>query len=479
MPQAEVDILILHGTVVTVDQARTILYDGALAIDRGRIVALGRTDQVIEDYTAHKVIDARQKAVLPGLIDTHHHFLQNFLKGTPDDLELVEWVQKISSPRIVLAVQGYLNGDYGLQIHSSRLGCLEALRSGITCLLNMEWATPPEVVDVFEEMGLRVVQTLTLTDVDQWSAEGMLLPDDVVWDLADQLIERCRRSERGLVSFRYGLACPNSCSSELFRKARALATENEVGLHIHIAETQFEWDNIHDLYGTTPTRYLYELGLLGPDVLGAHCVWLSDNDVSLLKETGTAVAHNPECNMKVADGIAPIARMLDEGVVVSLGTDSCAVNDNMDMFEAMRVAAFLQKVNQMDAAVISAYQVLEMATIGGAKALGIDTELGSLEVDKKADVILVDLTGPHMRPINNIVNNLVYCACAASDVETVIVDGEVVVEDHRLLACDEQDLMAEAEEYAIKRFSAAGLQISPYYTLDSQGYALDSQGRAV
>ncbi|MFC2030275.1 amidohydrolase family protein [Chloroflexota bacterium] len=465
MSQAKVDILIQHGVVVTVDEARTILYDGALAIDDGRIVALGPTDQVAGAYDAHKTIDARHRVVMPGLIDTHHHFLQNYMKGTPDDLELVEWVQQISSPRIVLAVQGYLNGEFGLQIHSSRLGCVEALRSGITCLLNMEWATPPEVVDVFEEMGLRVVQTLTLTDVDQWSAEGMLLPDAVVWDLADQLIDRCRTSKGGRVSFRYGLACPNSCSSGLFQKARALATENEVGLHIHIAETQFEWDNIHNLYGTTPTRYLYELGLLGPDVLGAHCIWLSDEDILLLKETGTAVAHNPECNMKVADGIAPIAKMLAAGVTVSLGTDSCAVNDNMDMFEAMRVAAFLQKVNQMDAAVISAYQVLEMATIGGARALGIDQELGSLEVGKKADVILVDLTQPHMRPINNIANNLVYCASAASDVETVIVDGVVVVENRKLLGCDEQKVIAEAEEYAVKRFSEAGLQISPYYAL--------------
>lgn len=167
--------------------------------------------------------------------------------------------------------------------------------------------------------------------------------------------------------------------------------------------------------------------------------------------------------MKVADGIAPIAKMLKAGVVVSLGTDSCAVNDNMDMFEAMRVAAFLQKVSHMDATALSAYQVLEMATIGGARALGLEAEIGSLEVGKKADLIVVDLTGTHLRPINNLVNNLVYCASAASDVETVIIDGRLVVEGRRLVGHDEGAIVAQAEEEAIRRSRAAGLSVSPYY----------------
>jgi 5-methylthioadenosine/S-adenosylhomocysteine deaminase len=470
---AVVDLIVHSGVMIPMDAAQRILWDGALAIQDGRIVALGDTSAVLKQYSGRQLLDAHRKAVLPGLVDTHHHFLQNFLKGMPDDLELVEWIDKVSSPRIVLAVQGYLRGDCGLQIHSSWLGCLEALRSGITCLLNMEWATPPEVVDVFETMGLRIVQALTLTDVDRWNREGMLLPDREAMELADRLIARCRASHGGRVSFRYGLACPNSCSGEQMRRVRALATEKHVGIHIHIAETRFEWDNIHNLYATTPTRYLYELGLLGPDVLGAHCIWLSDEDIGLLKDTGTSVAHNPECNMKVADGIAPIAKMLKAGVTVSLGTDSCAVNDNMDMFEAMRVAAFLQKVSQMDAMALHAYQVLEMATIGGARALGMEAEIGSLEVGKKADLILVDLSGPHMRPINNVVNNLVYCASAIHDVDTVIVDGAVLVRDHKLLVADEAELLAQAEEYAIRRFSQAGLPLSPYYdnSLLAQGHA--------
>jgi len=465
----EVDILIEDGVIVTMDEARSIIFDGALAIDQGRIVAVGPTDQLVGDYAGKKVINARGKAVLPGLIDTHHHFLQNFLKGSRDDLALVDWIDNVSSPRIVLAVQDYLKGDYDLQYYATLLGCIDALKVGITCILNMEWATHPKVIGVYEDAGIRAVHTLTMTDVDRWNKPGMLLPHDRLMDLADHLIARCRESKDGRVTFRYGLACPNSCSTSLIEEVRDLADRNGVGITIHIAETKFEWDNIHNLFGKTPVGYLNDIGLLGPDVLGAHCIWLSDEDIQILKETGTSVAHNPECNMKIADGIAPIAKMLEAGVPVSLGTDSCATNDNMDMFEAMRVAAFLQKVTQLDPSTVPAYQALEMATIGGARALGMEDEIGSLEVGKKADVILMDLTGVHMRPINNIVNNLVYCSSASSDVETVIVDGKIVVEDHKLLTIGEEEAVKEAEEFALRRFAEAGLEVSPYYSISQGG----------
>lgn len=462
---SEADILIRNGVVLTLDANRTVLYDGAVAVADGRVVAVGPTPEVAKRHRGKRVLDARGKAVMPGLVDTHHHFLQNFLKGSRDDLALADWIDQVSAPRIILAVQDYLNGEYDLEYHATRLGCVEALKSGITCILNMEWATHPKVIDAYEEAGIRAVHTLTLTDYDQWKRPGMILPMDKAFSLAEELIARCRKSQGGRVAFRYGLACPNSCTTDLFREARALATHHGVGIHVHIAETRFEWDNIHSLHGKTPVRYLHDIGLLGPDVLGAHCIWLSDEDIQILRETGTSVAHNPECNMKVADGVARVADMLAAGVVVSLGTDSCAVNDNMDMFEAMRIAAFLQKVTKMDPAVVPAEEVLAMATIGGAKALNLEHEIGSLEVGKKADIILVDLTQPHMRPINNVANNLVYAASAARDVETVIVDGRVVVENRRLLTLDEEATVSEAEEYALSRFERAGLPVPPYYRI--------------
>lgn len=463
MTSTTVDILVHGGVVITQNKHEDIYRDGAVAIDEGVIVAVGPTTQITDRYVGRKTLKACGRAVMPGLVDSHHHFLQNLLKGSRDDLALEDWIAKVSSPLIVAAVQDYPDSDYGLQHHATRLGCVEALRSGITCILNMEWATPPEIVNVYEEMGIRAVHTLTLTDVDQWQECGMLLPMEETLDLADQLIQRCRESS--LVSFRYGLACPNSCSRDLFEEVRRRAEEDGSAIHVHIAETEFEWNNMHRLHGTTPVRYLYDIGLLGPDVLGAHCIWLSDEDIAILAQTGTAVSHNPECNMKVADGVAPIARMLEAGVTVSLGTDSCAVNDNMDLFEAMRVAAFLQKVTMMDPAVVPAAEAFALGTIGGARALGMEDRIGSLESGKRADLIVVDLSQPHMRPINNILNNLVYCASAASDVESVIVDGNLVVEDRQLLCCDEQTVIAEAEAFAMERFSKAGLDIRPYYQI--------------
>jgi 5-methylthioadenosine/S-adenosylhomocysteine deaminase len=291
----------------------------------------------------------------------------------------------------------------------------------------------------------------------------MLLATDAVLDLADHLIARCRQSEGDRITFRYGPACENSVSADLFREVRRLADENRVGIHVHIAESQFGWDNIQNLHGKTPVRYLYDLGLLGPDVLGAHCIWLSEDDIHLLNETGTSVSYNPECHMKLSLGIAPVTTMLDAGVTVSLGTDTCAVNDNMDLFEAMRVGAFLQKLSTMDPAVLPAYEALELGTIGGARALGMADRIGSLEVGKRADIILVDLGRIHMRPINNLVNNLVYCASAASDVDTVIVDGRPLVRAGRLLVWDERKVVAEAEAYTQHRFAQAGLNWSPFY----------------
>jgi len=455
--------LIHSGLIVAMDDVSNILYDGALAIDQGRIVALAPSGELTEQYTGRKTINACHQAVLPGLINTHHHFLQNFLKGAPDHIPFPDWIDHISAPRIVLAVQDYLAGEYGLQYHATRLGCIEALKSGTTCILNMEWATPPEVIGVYEAMGIRAIHTLTLTDNDEWQRPGMLLPPEVAYELAEQLRIRCQESAGDRVTFRYGPACENSTTPGLLRQVRELANQNGIGIHLHIAESKYGWDNIHRLHGKTPVRYLHDLGLLGPDVLGAHLIWLADDDIGILQETGTTVSYNPECHMKLALGISPVVKMLAAGIPVSLGTDSPAVNDNMDLFEAARVGAFLQKLSMSDPTVVPAYQALEMATIGGARALGMADEIGSLEIGKKADVILIDLTGAHLRPVNNIVNNLVYSASAPSDVKTVIIDGRVVVEDHTLVGWDEQAVLAEAEEFAFRRFEQAGLERPRYY----------------
>lgn len=458
----EISLLVKGGLVVTMDARQPVLENGAVAVNAGRIVAVGPASDLEARFSPKQTIDARRHAIMPGFVDTHHHFLQNFHKGTRDDLVLLDWIDRVSVPRIRVAVQDYTRGQYDIQQHASRLGCADAIRSGITTILNMEWATHPSVVDVFEQAGIRVVHTITMSD--QWISPTVLLPHDRLLSLAEQLRERILSSPDRRVTYRYGLACPNSCSVGLIREVRALADKNRVPIHIHIAETRYEWDNIQKLYGRTPTGHLHNLGLLAPDVLGAHCIWLSDEDIELFAKTGTKVAHNPECNMKIADGIAPIVKFVKAGVVVGLGTDSCAVNDNMDMFEAMRTAAFLQKVSTMEPTVLSASHVLRMATLGGAEALGMEKEIGSLEVGKKADLILVDLTASHMRPINKIENSLVYCA-NAGDVDTVICDGRVVMQDRVMQCFDEEAWVSNAVDYAYRRFREEGIELPDYFCL--------------
>jgi 5-methylthioadenosine/S-adenosylhomocysteine deaminase len=458
----EVDLIVEGGVVVVMDDARTFLWDGSLAVDQGSIVAAGLAADLRTQYTGRKTIDARGKAVLPGLIDTHHHFLQNLLRGSRDDLPFVEWIRQVSSPLIGMAVRDYLAGIPDLQLHATRIGCAEALLSGITCIVNMEWATSADVIGVYEEAGIRAVHVLTLTDVDEWGSPGMLLGTDAALDLAERLIGRCAGSPGGRVDFRYGPACENSASPELLREVRRLAGQHGVGIHMHIAESRHGWENIRRRHDKTPVQYLAGLGLLGTDLLGAHCIWLDDGDIGLLRDTGTSVSYNPECHMKIALGTARVVDMLRAGIAVSLGTDTCAVNDNMDLFEAMRVGAFLQKHAAMDPAVVPAWEALRMATAGGARALGLADQIGSLEVGKKADLIVVDLSGVHLRPINHLANTLVYAA-GARDVEAVIVDGRVVVEDRRLCAFDAQEAMARAEAYAARRFREAGLHVSPLY----------------
>ena len=458
----EIDLLLRNGLIVTEDVDQPVIEHGAIAVDGGKIVAVGPMEDVTARYAGRKTIDASRKALIPGFIDTHHHFLQNFHKGTPDDLALVDWIDQVSVPRIRVAVQDYSRGDYRIQQHASRLGCTDAIRSGITTILNMEWATHPSIIDVLEESGIRVVHTITMTD--QWIDPSVLLGHDELLSLAEQLRQRCAQSAGGRIRFCYGLACPNSCSVDLIKEVRGLADLHGSPIHIHIAESEYEWNHIQELFGLTPTGLLYDLGLLGPDVLGAHCIWLSDEDIELFVKTGTKVAHNPECNMKIADGVAPISKLLEAGVTISLGTDSCSVNDNMDMFEAMRTAGFLAKVTTKDPTVLPAQETLRMATLGGAEALGLADEIGSLEVGKKADILVVDLTGTHMRPINKIENSLVYCA-NAHDIETVICDGRIVMEDRQIKTFDEETWVGDAVSYAHRRFAEAGIALPAYFDL--------------
>ncbi len=458
----EIDIIISHGLIITMKDEDDILYDGAVAVKGNTIVGIGSSKEILKRYSAKRIISAEGKAVLPGFFNTHHHILQNLLKGDYEDLSFPEWIDNVSAPRITMVNEDYLANNYLIHYHAHRLAVTESLLGGITTLVNMEWAPHPAVLDVIERGGIRCVTAPTFTDIDRWNNPGMLLPLDRNVDLADKLIDRCRYSD-GRLMFRYGLACPNSCSAELIQEIKMRAGERNVGITMHMAESEPEKAAMQEKFGTSTIGYLNSLGLLGPEVLGVHCIYVNDEDIKIIRDTGMSVSYCPESHMKLGLGTAPIIEMLNYDIPVSLGTDG-AVNDNMDMLEAARCAVFIQRIYHKEPGVISAYQALEMITKEGARSLGLEKTLGTLETGKLADIVLLDISGIHIRPINHIINNLVYAAFAEKDVDTVLCDGKIVVENGKPVALDPARVINEGEAYLIPRLKERGLNISPWYS---------------
>lgn len=471
-----VDLLIRHGVVLPMTQGEPVLLDGAVAVQEGRIAAVGPDEALSAAYVPKRTLDAFGKAVLPGFVNTHFHFMQNFLKGSRDDCSLLDWIDNVSFPRIKVVVSEFRKGNHKLHYHSAMHAGMDLLKSGVTCTVNMEWAMGPDVVDAYDKLGMRVVNTLTLTDVTSWTPPEAVLSHAEYFKLADALIERCKSSRGGRSRFAYGVACPNSNTEELIRKAREQATKNDVKLHIHLAETEYELDSIRKKQGQTPTAYLERLGFWDQDTWAAHCIWLTDEDVDILRRHGVGVAHNPKCNMKIADGAAPVARMLQTGVDVGLGIDSCAVSDNTDFFEAMRTSVFLQRLVNKDASVILGRDALRMATIGGAAAVKLDREIGTLEPGKSADLIFVDLNRLNTRPYNDLVNNLVFAA-NSSNISLVMVSGDILVQDGRITGFDGEAALDEAETYAEDTFRRAGLELPEYFSINRYLHAQNNQLR--
>lgn len=436
------DIVIKKGIIVTMNEDKRILKNGGLAIEHGRIVDVGDSERIETDYSADIELDAKGKVVLPGFVNTHTHLFQNLLKGRRDDLPLFEWVSDVQMPLVKSQFQDALNGDFEVGYYAALLGCVEALKSGTTCLVDMDLRNPL-VPEAFKLTGIRGFYAMNLAD--QWVPQEVLLPREQVMEFFDQIIGKWHGAENGRIQCMYAPSTPYICSREYLQEIKEQAQKKRMRITIHVAETKNERDLIMKETGKLPFDYLDSIGFLGSEVSAVHCVWISDREIGLLQKTGTSVSHNPESNMKLASGIAPVPSMLKRGITVSLGTDGCASNDNMDMFEEMRTAALLHKVANLDASIISSYDVLKMATIDGAKSVGLEEDVGSLETGKKADMILVDIESVHLRPLHDIVSTLVYCA-NSGDVETVIVDGRIVVQDHRIYSVDERQLISEVEK---------------------------------
>lgn len=434
------DIVIINGIVVTQDDAGTVLENGAVCVSRERLVYVGSPDG-IDAGSAGRIIDAGGGIVMPGLINTHTHAAMTCFRGLADDLELMDWLNNN-----ILPAESRL--DYDKVYAGTMLACAEMMLSGTTCFSDM-YLFEDAVAAAVHAAGMRAVVGEVLYDFDSPSFGTI----DNGFEYTRNLIEKWR--DDPLITIAVEPHSPYLCAPDLLERAAGMAHEYDVPFIIHLAETKEETATIMNRYGRSPVAHLADIGILSPRVLACHCVDVDEKDIGLLQQYGVKVSHNPESNMKLASGIAPVPAMIDAGVCVGLGTDGPASNNNLDMFMEMDTAAKIHKVNLLDPTAMSARTVLKMATRDAAMALGLDRETGSLEVGKKADIVIVDINKPHMTPLYDVFSQLVYSA-SGSDVNTVLINGRIVVENRRLLAFDITEAMDGMQAVAREIRTAIG-----------------------
>jgi len=455
-PPREIDLLVDGGTVVTVDGERRTIDDGAIAIDRGRIVDVGPRGTVAPRFAARRRLDTRGKYVYPGLVNTHTHLFQTLLKGLGDDRVLVEWFRQMTGPSAAELTE---DDCYWAAL----AGCWEALRSGTTSIVDFMYVHPrphlsDAVIRAMTESGIRGVFARGFCDTgeDEGVPPTLVQPLPTILADCERVASRYHGSADGRLTVRFAPCMIWTVTPEALCDVRALATRLGVGLTMHVAETSFEIDNSRRRFGKTDLRVLEELGVLGADLLAVHCVYLDHEDVRTLAAHGVAVSHNPTSNMYLSSGVAPIPDMLRAGIPVGLASDGPASNNTHNMIESLKFAALLHKVATRDPTVITGETVLEMATIGGARALGMEREIGSLETGKRADLFVADLAAsPFCSPVHHPVSALVYSA-AGHEVETVVVDGRVVLDEGHLTTASEERIRAAAQTAADGLVARAG-----------------------
>ncbi len=423
-------ILIQGAAVLTMKGRDNIINDGEIAISGDRILSVGQRGSAPANFKADKTIDASGMAAMPGFINAHTHASMTLLRGCADDLPLMKWLnEKIWPLEKKMQKEDFYWG--------AKLCCLEMIKSGTTTFADMYFQMD-QVARAAADSGMRACLS-----------RGMIGngPDaDLAIEESIQFADKWHGAADGRITTMFGPHAAYTCPPDYLALVAEMSAGYGVGLHIHVAETADELEKIKAEYGTTPVRHLDSLGLFNVPVMAAHCVHLDQEEIEILASKMVSVVHCPQSNMKLASGIAPVAGLIKAGVDVALGTDGAASNNNLDMIEEMRTAALLQKVATGDATVLPAYETLKMATYNGATALGLG-DLGQLQPGGLADLILVDLRRPHLYPRHDLVAHLVYAAHSA-DVDTVIINGEIVMEGRKVLTMDEEEVMAQAQNRA-------------------------------
>ena len=411
-------------------------YRGNIGITGGRIALVGESAAEAEAFAARfgaagnlRVIDGSRFVAMPGLVNLHNHVSMALMRSYADDMPLMRWLKEKIWP-----FEARLTPD---DIYlGAKLGIAEMLLGGTTTFVDM-YLMADRVAEAVDETGIRAVVCPTFFDDGIENHEPAAIA----------VIERFNGRDDDRITVRIAPHAPYTNSPDTIRKAVEVCKKYGVGIHVHLSETLDEAEIIRNAYGKTPTEYLADLGLFDVPTLAVHCVHLSETDMDILLRHGVSVGHNPQSNMKLASGIAPVARMIERGITVGIGTDGPSSNNDLDMWDEMRTASLLQKVATGDPCVLPAYHTLQMATCQGARALGMEGRIGVLVPGARADVILIDTDKAHLTPQHDLISNLVYCG-KASDVNTVIVDGRTLVENRQLLRLDVQSLCRAAEKRA-------------------------------
>jgi 5-methylthioadenosine/S-adenosylhomocysteine deaminase len=433
------NLLITNALIVPMTDRKPFL--GSVRVRDGAIteVVQGKVDK---PSAGERVMDAAGRVLMPGLVNAHTHLYQVLLRAVWEDLPLMPWLKRIYGSAQVLTPEHFYAG--------SLLGCVESIRGGVTTVCEHNFLNPHpdcgvETLRALRESGMRAVFARTIMNA------GEIVPDctketpEVAFRRIEDLLEANKKTEQ--LSFMTGPNTPPiNTTADLLKEIRSFADAKRLGISSHVAESSSVVDCVRQMHGKNGVvEYLHQFGITGPNTIFAHSVHLTKEDIRLLAETGTSVSHNPVSNMMLGDGVAPVVEMLAQGVNIGLGSDGAASNHSQDLFDTMKSASLLQKVHHQNAGIIRPYDVLRMATIGGAKALGLSALCGTVEVGKRADLIILDMDTVHNQPINDLYSQIVHCA-KASDVRTLMVDGKVLMEERALTGQDEKKVLERARK---------------------------------
>jgi len=430
----KVDFIIRAEYLLTMEDDLSVIRDGAVAVKGSIIKGVGTFAEISKQYTSEKILDGKGKVVFPGLINTHTHAAMVYFRGLADDLPLQEWLEKHIWPNEMKWLTSEFVDD------AIELACLEMLKAGVTTYADM-YFFEDTAGRKLEKIGMRGVLGSGIVDFP-W--KGVAESPDDYFRNAENFIKNWKGNE--LVTPCIAPHATFTCGPDNYKRAKEMADKYDVTLHTHLAETQFEVTEIQKRYGKTPVEYLDSIGFLSERVFAAHCIWVTDREIEILAERKVGVSHCIESNLKLASGFAPVTKMLKAGVRVGLGTDGAASNNDLSILGEMSTAAKVHKAVSQDPTVLDSKTALLMATRYGAEILGLGDKTGSLKPGKAADMVIVNLERPHLTPIYDIYSHIAY-SMRASDVETVIVNGRIVVDRGRLMTADEGEILERAKSW--------------------------------